>query len=95
MNMIKGLKAMLAHGDDDICIEDAIRQIEHHVDCIVQDPSYEIPKNVFRLRQAQFKVFCQNHPLGNYGSYHFFAYEDKHNAKRKTVDDIGRVIGNR
>ena len=42
--MIKGLKAMLAHGDDDICIEDAIRQIEHHVDCIVQDPSYEIPK---------------------------------------------------
>ena len=61
--MIKGLKAMLAHGDDDICIEDAIRQIEHHVDCIVQDPSYEIPKNVFRLRQAQFKVFCQNHPL--------------------------------
>jgi len=75
MNMIKGLKAMLAHGDDDICIEDAIRQIEHHVDCIVQDPSYEIPKNVFRLRQAQFK--------------------DKHNAKRKTVDDIGRVMGNR
>ena len=34
---------MLAHGDDDKCIEDAIRQIEHHVDCIVQDPSYEIP----------------------------------------------------
>jgi len=55
LNMIKGLKAMLAHGDDDKCIEDAIRQIEHHVDCIVQDPSYEIPKNVFRLRQAQFK----------------------------------------
>ena len=55
--MIKGLKAMLAHGDDDICIEDAIRQIEHHVDCIVQDPSYEIPKNVFRLRVQNSKLF--------------------------------------
>ena len=61
LNMIKGLKAMLAHGDDDKCIEDAIRQIEHHVDCIVQDPSYEIPKNVFRLRQAQFKVTSEEY----------------------------------
>ena len=60
--MIKGLKAMLAHGDDDKCIEDAIRQIAHHVDCIVQDPSYEIPKNVFRLRLAQFKVTSEEYP---------------------------------
>jgi hypothetical protein len=36
--------------------QEAIHQIEQHVSCIVQNPSYEIPKNVFRLRQAQFKV---------------------------------------
>ena len=55
-NMIKGLKAMLSQGGEDECICEAIKQIETHVKGIVQDPSYEIPKNVFRLRQAQFKV---------------------------------------
>ena len=54
--MVKGLKAMLSQGGEDNCIQEAIQQIEQHVNCIVQDPSYEIPVNVFRLRQAQFKV---------------------------------------
>ena len=47
---------MLSQGGEDECICEAIKQIETHVKGIVQDPSYEIPKNVFRLRQAQFKV---------------------------------------
>jgi len=55
-NMIKGLQAMLSPSGDDECIKEAIQQIEQHVTLVVQDPSYEIPKNVFRLRQAQFKV---------------------------------------
>lgn len=54
-NMIKGLQAMLSPSGDDECIKEAIQQIEQHVTLVVQDPSYEIPKNVFRLRQAQFK----------------------------------------
>jgi|TARA_B110000967_G_C18715946_1_gene475169 hypothetical protein len=54
--MIKGLQAMLSPSGDDECIKEAIQQIEQHVTLVVQDPSYEIPKNVFRLRQAQFKV---------------------------------------
>lgn len=60
--MIHGLKAMLCHGGEDACISEAIQQIEQHVDSIVHDPSYEIPKNVFRLRQAQFKVL-KMHPV--------------------------------
>lgn len=47
---------MLSPSGDDECIKEAIQQIENHVTSVVQDPSYEIPKNVFRLRQAQFKV---------------------------------------
>lgn len=47
---------MLSPSGDDECIKEAIQQIEQHVTLVVQDPSYEIPKNVFRLRQAQFKV---------------------------------------
>lgn len=47
---------MLCQGGEDECIREAIQQIEKHVNLIVHDPSYEIPKNVFRLRQAQFKV---------------------------------------
>jgi len=46
---------MLSPSGDDECIKEAIQQIEQHVTLVVQDPSYEIPKNVFRLRQAQFK----------------------------------------
>ena len=45
---------MLCQGGEDECIREAIQQIEKHVNLIVHDPSYEIPKNVFRLRQAQF-----------------------------------------
>lgn len=55
-NMIKGLQSMLSPSGDNECIKEAIQQIEQHVTSVVQDPSYEIPKNVFRLRQAQFKV---------------------------------------
>ena len=55
-NMIEGLQSMLSPSGDDECIKEAIQQIEYHVSSVVQDPSYEIPKNVFRLRQAQFKV---------------------------------------
>ena len=54
--MIKGLQSMLSPSGDNECIKEAIQQIEQHVTSVVQDPSYEIPKNVFRLRQAQFKV---------------------------------------
>jgi hypothetical protein len=43
-------------GGQDNCIQEAIQQIEQHATCLVEDPSYEIPLNVFRLRQAQFKV---------------------------------------
>jgi hypothetical protein len=65
--MIKGLKAMLTlGGGEDICIQEAIQLIEKHVNAVVQDPSYEIPLDVFRLRQAQFKVcvnkLCSNLP---------------------------------
>ena len=54
--MIDGLRAMLSQGTEDACINEAIQQIEEHINLIIEDPSYEIPLNVFRLRQAQFKV---------------------------------------
>jgi hypothetical protein len=89
--MIKGLQSMLSTSGDDECIKEAIQQIEQHVTSVVQDPSYEIPKNVFRLRQAQFKV------SRNSSSTYFQtlntqillpnnSFQDKHNAKRKRSD---------
>ena len=83
--MIKGLRAMLSQGGEDNCIQEAIQQIEQHVNCIVRDPSYEIPVNVFRLRQAQFKVIVQSDISLNTKQSHVPHIQDKHNAKRKEV----------
>lgn len=88
--MVKGLRAMLSQGGEDNCIQEAIQQIEQHATCLVEDPSYEIPLNVFRLRQAQFKV-CDSiltHYIEFLAGRNLFLYlQDKHNAKRKSPSE--------